>query len=213
MFGVTGLRFRLLSNQASGWSARGRFCLWGVLWIAGHVLGGILIGGALGLAGSACPVSLRRAAMGGLALACVAWGLRQLGWFGFPMPQWRRQVQREWMMKHPWSLVALGYGIQLGCGVSTYIPVCTTYAAMAFALVSGSAAVGSQIMALFGLARCIVPLGAAPYVASPLRSLRFAANLDSYEPWVLRTNGVLLILTGGALLALHLPWPLMGRTP
>jgi hypothetical protein len=199
MFGVTGLRFRTLSNWASRPWLRIRFAVWAGLWVTGHALGGFLIGGVLGWAGST--LSRSGEAVGAvLALGCVALAVRQSGWLRVPLPECRRQVQRGWMMRLPWSVVALGYGLQLGCGVATFITVSTTYAALAFTFLSGSAVRGGIIMGLFGLVRCFPPVVAAPYVASPLESLEFGARVDRYEPWILRANAILLWLTAAVLL-------------
>lgn len=210
MFGVTGLRFRLLADGGGGPSLP-RFFLWSLVWVFGHALGGVVLGAALGWFGSGLEPALQPGAIVLMACTCFGLGMHQFGWLRWPLPQWRRQVRRQWMQELPWNVVALGYGVQLGCGVGTYIPVATTYAALSFALLSGSPPAGAMTMGLFGVARSLAPVAVAPYIASPLRSLRFAAAVDRYEPWVFRVNGCLLLLAAAALTLIRLrpggsPW-------
>lgn len=207
MFGVAGLRYRLLMNEASRWSIPARFVAWSLVWIVGHGLGGAVVGGALGRAGSFAFVSHESMALVLLGVSCVVLGFHQVGWIHLRTPHLARQVQRDWMTRLPWSAVALGYGVQLGCGIMTHVTVASTYAALAFAMLSGSASRGAVIMATFGVARSLAPVLAAPHIASPIDSLRFGVKADAYEPWVLRANVTLLLVVGALLCALYVGAP------
>src|SRR5262245_50405091 len=132
MFGVSGLRSRQLQVQYQGTGKRHwpwlRYGVWALIWVAGHVAGGALLGAALGWLGSKVlpkpwPAGLVVLSVGSLVLA-----LHQLQVLRLPLPQLHRQVSRLWLLQLPWNLVALGYGLQLGCGVATRIKVATTYA-------------------------------------------------------------------------------------
>src|SRR5205823_6188804 len=115
-------------------------------WVAGHAAGGVACGAVLGLAGAALPAGAASQGFALLAIACFAWSLRQFQLLDFPMPQWRRQVTREWMLRLPWDVVALGYGFQLGSAVATRITVSTTYAVLGSALFTGSPIEGACLV-------------------------------------------------------------------
>src|SRR3954471_7191574 len=150
MFGVSGLRiFQLTVASGQGWRplVRLHYLSWTCCWLAGHVAGGMLIGGLLGTLGA------RRwagaAGLGLLGLACLAGAVRELALVRVALPCWQRQVNRGWMWRLPWDLVALGYGLQLGSGVVTRIKLATTYAALGTACLSGSPVRGGLIMGVF----------------------------------------------------------------
>jgi hypothetical protein len=173
--------------------------VWALLWVVGHVAGGAVLGAALGWAGALLSAGGQAIALALLGAGCLAGGLHQLGVIRLPMPQVPRQVPRHWLGRLPWSVVALGYGVQLGCGAATRIKVATTYAAFGFALLSGSAAAGALLLGLFGLARSLLPVVLGPGMASPTRSLGFAVDFDAHEKWVGKLNGVALLLTAALL--------------
>ena len=199
MFGVAGLRARGLFAQRG--AVRLHFAVWSALLVIGHVAGGALAGGVMGWAGASLSPAVRRLTCFIFLGACLAWSLPHLSLWRYEMPQWRRQVQRYWMQHLPWSLVAIGYGLQLGCGFATYITVNTIYAAFGLALLSGSATAGATVMSAFALARSALPVVTGLRLASPESSLKFAATFDRFEPVVLRLNGVALILTAVLLAA------------
>src|SRR5262245_1278491 len=126
MFGVTGLHAQQLfsSQEAAGKMLRARFRYgaWALLWIGVHAAGGGTLGALLGWFGSVLPSKGQAAGLLVLSVGCLGWGLHHLGVCRLPMPQIPRQVARPWMVSLPWSLVALGYGTQLGCGIATRVP-------------------------------------------------------------------------------------------
>ncbi len=210
MFGVSGLRaWQLQTAAGQSWSAGARlhYLLWTGFWVVGHLAGGAVVGALLGALGGMLGLPGAPLALIGLSLACLAWALRELGWLRLPMPSWPRQVNRFWMGRLPWNVVALGYGFQLGCGVMTRIKVATTYAVLACALLSGSVLWGAVILATFGLARALLPGLLGPWVASPMASLACSQAIDRQESHVRLLNG-LVLLVAGLLLAAG-SWPLL----
>jgi hypothetical protein len=196
MFGVTGLRYSALIAEShscrAAQRARARYGFWVLNWVIGHILGGALVGGALGWVGA----HIRTSDVGviaGMSIICLAGAARELDVVRLPLPQLRRQVSRVWMQRLPWTIVALGYGIQLGSGLATRINVATTYAVFACATASGSIGVGALFLSLFGIARSILPALLGPYVAAPDRSISFAVWFSSHESRIRRLNGLLLL--------------------
>jgi hypothetical protein len=203
MFGVSGLRYLLLA-RANGPPAppRGagvRYGAWALAWVAGHVAGGAALGAALGWAGSGLSPGGRLAGLGMLGLGCLAGAMHQFGVVRLPLPQLPRQVPRGWMGRLPWDVVAVGYGLQLGCGVATRIKVATTYAVLGCCFLSGSAAAGGLVLGLFGAARAALPVAVGPRVADPAASLAFTLAFDAYEGAVRRLNGAALLAAAAAL--------------
>jgi hypothetical protein len=195
MFGVSGLRAEPLQLPGAGARLRARagYALWAFLWVLGHVAGGALLGAALGWAGGGLPARALALRPAILSAGCLVWGLHQLGVVTVPMPEIPRQVSRAWILRLPWGLLALGYGAQLGCGVATRIPVATTYAVLACALLSGDPAAGAAILGLFGAARAAPPAAVGPRLRSRGHALGFALALDRYEGRVHRVNGLALL--------------------
>lgn len=194
MFGVSGLRALQLSERSGGRSsplAVARYLSWTGSWLVGHVLGGALVGGLLG--SLAAPRRLGDAGLAGLAVLCLAGAIRELRLGRSPLPCWQRQVNRAWMWRLPWHVVALGYGLQLGSGVATRIKIATTFAALGCALLSGSAVHGALIMGAFGLVRALPPAALGPVLDSPDASRRFSGLIDRHESRVRRLNGLALL--------------------
>lgn len=197
MFGVSGLRYRLLLPPGSAGGASRRaaigYGLWSLCWVTGHVAGGGLLGAALGWLGAGLSPGGRLVGVAVLSAGCLAGGLHQLGLIRLPMPQLHRQVPRTWTLRIPWGLVALGYGLQLGCGVATRIRVATTYVVLGCALLSGSAAAGALILGAFGAARSLLPVALGPRFACPRGALSFTLKFDTHEGRVGTLNGAALL--------------------
>lgn len=196
MFGVTGMEYERLSHKKQNKFILNPYLgygIWSVFWLTGHILGGAAIGMILGGIGSFFPFWLQSIGVVILALNCLVWALHQLQFIRLPMPQIYRQVAQTWMRWMPFNFVALGYGLQLGCGVATRIKITTTYALFFSALLSGSIIWGGLIMAAFGLVRGILPLCVGPFVASPQKSFAMALAFDRYENYVGKLNGFVLL--------------------
>jgi hypothetical protein len=168
--------------------------IWSMLWVVAHVAGGLFLGAGLGAMGMLLPTRYQAAGVALLSILCLLWALRELQLIKLPMPQWQRQVQQHWLGRLPWNLLAVGFGVQLGCAVATRIKTAITYAALCAALLVGSPIRGAIIMGTFGLARALPALIAGPLVASPERSMRCAVHLDRYSTIVARAMAGILML-------------------
>ena len=138
---------------------RGRNRRWGVTvtaYLAGSVIGGLLIDGALGALGRLVTkvTGWSGASRLGLLAAVVAIGLLlDLRVAGLRLPTVHRQVNEDWMVRYRGWVYGLGFGLQLGTGVVTVVTTSAVYATLAAALLSGSAAAGALIGGVFGLIR------------------------------------------------------------
>lgn len=198
MFGVAGQRASLLTpggaRLRSSASALGSYAVWAACWIAGHICGGVLLGAAAGWMGAGLAMRNQVAALTLLSAACVAAALHQFNVIRLPLPELPRQVQRLWIIKYPWNLLAIGFGLQLGCAVATRVKVATTHVVLGCALLSGSAVAGGLILGSFGAARSVLPILIGPRVARPEKSLSTALAFDAYEGLVGKLNGAFLLM-------------------
>jgi len=107
--------------------------------IAGSLVGGALLGGLMAvlaqgvhLAGLSGPVTASVA----LAGVLVAIG-SDLGLGGHRLPVHRRQVNERWLDHYrPWVYGA-GFGVQIGCGLATYITTAAVYLTVWLAALCG----------------------------------------------------------------------------
>jgi hypothetical protein len=203
MFGVTGQRvFNLRGDNVSGWSFVRSYLLSSVAWAGGHVAGGLAVGAALGWLGARLPLTETVLPLILLVTACLLGALHELRFIRLPMPQIPRQVPRSWLVRHPWNLAAIGFGMQLGSAVATRITNASTYVALGCALFSGSPLSGALILAAFGAVRSVPPLIFGPASASPTQALNFAVVFNRYAPVVAKQSGLALGLCGLVLAAL-----------
>ena len=117
---------------------------------------GLLLGGVLGLAGSAALPSSRVGSTPRLAILAavlLAGALVESGTLGRPLPTTHRQVSEEWLHRYRGWVYGAGFGFQLGLGVATIVSTPAVYATFLTALVSGSAGAGAAVGAAFGLLR------------------------------------------------------------
>jgi hypothetical protein len=180
---------------------RGRQAHWSIT-VSAFLLGatgaGAVAGALAGAAGAyVLPRSLGAATrLGVLAvavLAAIALDLRSR-----PVPGPRRQVDERWLDEFRGWVYGLGYGAQLGVGVTTIVTSAATYAALLAAAVSGSAARGAVIVGCYGAVRGLTPLGAVG-VRSPHQLLGLHRWLARWrEP---AARGAVLVLAAIALAA------------
>ena len=144
---------------------RGRGHRWGpsvLLFVLASTLGGLTTGAVLGLLGEAVHVPV---VVG--ALACAVAVVLDLT----RVPSYRRQVEREWLVRYRMWVYSTGFGWQLGTGVVTIVTSASTYAWLVLLVVAGlpGALVGG---AVFGLVRAL-PLLLARRAVTPeaLRAL------------------------------------------
>jgi cytochrome c biogenesis protein CcdA len=140
---------------------RGRNSRWGLTvtaFILGSTLAGAGLGAGLGAAGSlvGASVNWRLAVLAGAAVAALA---LDLGPARVPGPM--RQVNERWLDEFRGWVYGLGFGLQLGLGVTTIVTSAATYVALVAACLAGDPWRGAIIAGVFGLARGVTLLGGA----------------------------------------------------
>jgi hypothetical protein len=159
---------------------RGRQSRWAVT-VTAFVIGGVAGGAAIGaLAGEAggliLPASVsagaRLAALAAIALLAIAVDTR-----AGRVPGPRRQVNEHWLHRYRGWVYGLGFGAQLGFGLTTVVSSAATYVALAAAFLTRSPADGALIAGCFGLVRGLTPLAAAR-IDRPERLVAFHAGFD-----------------------------------
>ena len=158
---------------------RGRQSTWGVtvaaflLGAAGAGAGAGALAGAVGLLAVPASVGMdARLAVVAVA-ALIAGGIDARA---DPAPGPRRQVNEEWLRRYRGWVYGLGFGAQLGIGVSTVVSSAATYVALIAALMTRNPASGALIVGCFGAVRGLTPLAAAR-VDRPERLVAFHAHL------------------------------------
>ncbi len=151
--------------------------------MAAFVLGAIVAGAALGAGLGAIGSILLGGVAGGarmavLAIALVAAIAVDLRAGSAPGP--RRQVDERWLDEFRGWVYGLGYGAQLGLGVSTVVSSAATYVALLAALLCAGAGAGAVILGLYGAIRGLTPLLAAR-VRSPDQLLHFHARFIAVQ--------------------------------
>jgi sulfite exporter TauE/SafE len=143
---------------------RGRHSRWGVT-VTAFLLGATIASAGLGaLAGAlgalAVPDSVdlgaRLAALAGVGLLAAAFDAR-----GDRVPGPRRQVNEDWLVTFRGWVYGLGYGVQLGLGITTVISSAALYVALIAAVATGDPARGALVLACFGAVRGAILLGTA----------------------------------------------------
>jgi|SRR5579872_4129116 len=143
---------------------RGRGSIWAVT-VAAFALGataaGAVAGAVAGLLGSlAVPAGVgahgRLAALAAaLAVAAALDGLRRS-----PLGP-RRQVNERWLDEFRGWVYGVGFGAQLGLGLTTVVTSAATYAALLAAILTRDPLAGAAVVGSFGLVRGLSPLAAA----------------------------------------------------
>src|ERR1700674_244197 len=112
---------------------RARRTRWGrtVVWYAlGSTAGGLTVGAACGVIGSALRALVPPSAdvVGFVVLASCAVGLiLDLGVAGLHVPSRRRQVNEDWLGHYRGWVYGSGFGFQLGTGVATTVTTTAVY--------------------------------------------------------------------------------------
>lgn len=165
--------------------SRGR--RWGLTaswFVLGAVLGGATLGllavlGALGLGalGLSTSTVLGLAAAAALVAAAMDLGI------GTEMPHHRRQVDEVWLDQYRSWVYGLGFGWQIGTGLSTYIMTAAVYLTVVLAALTGSPWLAMGIAVLFGLVRGLaIFLGVR--LVEPVRLMHFHERFDALGPVV-----------------------------
>jgi len=181
---------------------RGRHSHW-ALTIAAFAIGAlaaaVAAGALLGLAGSLV-LSGAVSSRGRLALL-VAAALVALALDARPraVPGPRRQVNERWLDEYRGWVYGLGFGAQLGVGVSTIVTSAATYVGLLAAFLAGDPLRGALIMACYGAVRGLTPLASAR-VRTPDGLVLLLGRLDRGRGAAARvTTGSLAVVAALAL--------------
>jgi hypothetical protein len=173
---------------------RGRSSKWPVT-VAFFIAGSVLSAAALGaLAGALGGLTWPRGFGAGhlrfatLALALAAGVVIDLGVGGLRVPSIRRQVNEDWLLEYRGWVYGLGFGVQLGVGVSTIVTTTAVYGTIVAAWITGDPVLGAVVAGSFGLVR-----GASLLAGARVTS---TARLVALHTWIgawrgrVRTIGV-----------------------
>ena len=146
---------------------RGRSSRWHVT-VAFHLAGSTLAGAALGAVAGELGALTWPAGSGSThaRLAVVAAALAvsiliDLGVGGVPIPSVRRQVNERWLDEYRGWVYGLGFGAQLGLGVTTIVTTSAVYVTLVAAWITGGPATGALVAGAFGFARGMSVLAGA----------------------------------------------------
>jgi hypothetical protein len=185
-----------------------RFASTAAWFVVGAVLGGLTLGAgaavvALVVHAAGLAVSAALAVAGGAALVTAASDLRT---FGVALPSHPRQVNERWLDQYRSWVYGVGFGWQIGVGLSTYIMTAAVYLVIVLGALTASPFAALAIGGLFGLVRGLAILLASG-ITSParLRSFhrRFATGAEPVRRTViglqLAVAVVAVVAVGGAL--------------
>jgi hypothetical protein len=156
----------LTSISPLGERARGnRFWLTAAAYAVGSLLGGVVVGVALGALGDVLALDdveapVRAATV--VAAAVVGVVLDATG----RLPSLRRQVDERWLATYRGWVYGLGFGLQLGMAVTTIVTASVTYVFLLATFLTASPTAGALAGATFGVARAL-PLLATARVRTP----------------------------------------------
>ncbi len=148
--------------------------------IVGGLVGGCVLGAsgavlALGIRAWGPPETVALALVAAAALIAFA---SDLELFGFRLPIHHRQVNERWLDQFRAWVYGIGFGFQIGMGLSTYIMTAALYLLLVVAALSQNVALAVTLGAVFGLVRGLaVLLGRTITSPETLRSFhrRFSA--------------------------------------
>jgi cytochrome c biogenesis protein CcdA len=178
-----------------------------VLWIhtGGYLAGSVIIGSLLGLLGfllpwHRLPVVPNVGLLVPIGTISLVYAAHELGLIKVPTPQSRWQVPQRWRTQlHP-KVTALSYGLGLGSGFATAIPVTTFYVVVAWTLIVGNPLLGALGLAAFGLGRALPLLWMAWLFRISDDAFRLARVMSRWQPVMHFMNGLALSSAGSGLL-------------
>jgi hypothetical protein len=163
----------------------------------GATLAGAAAGALVGALGSLVPIGSNARLAAGVGALGVALTIDALA---RAVPGPRRQVNERWLDEFRGWVYGVGYGVQLGLGLTTVVSSAATYAAFACAFVSGPGG-GAIVVACYGALRGLTPLAAAR-VDTPARLIAMHRGLERWRGPVRRGAIAVLALTCVAAVAL-----------
>jgi sulfite exporter TauE/SafE len=157
-WGITVTAFLLAATVASA-----------ALGAVAGALGAVIVPGSVGL-------GARLGALAAVALLAVALDAR-----GERVPGPRRQVNEDWLRAFRGWVYGVGYGAQLGFGLTTVVSSAALYVAVIAALATRRPALGALVLGCFGAARGLTLLGGA--------GVRRPEQLIALHAWLGRWRG------------------------
>jgi hypothetical protein len=174
---------------------------------AGSILGGALTGGLLAALRYGIGSLLPDRDMGSLdyftvGTASLVLSANELGLIKVRLPQSHWQVPRRWSLVLSPHIASLLYGMVLGTGLATAIPIVTFYVAAAWAVLLVGPLTAVLIIAAFGVGRALPLIVMAAVVRTSEEERRLSRGLHRWQPAVHVLNGLTLAATGAWLLTL-----------
>src|SRR4051794_5814596 len=161
---------------------RARGSRWGLtvaFFVFGSVAAGAAVGALLGLVGSLMLDSVGADLRLGMLACALAIGLLMDVRGRLPSP--RRQVNEDWLREYRGWVYGLGFGGQLGAGVTTIVTTSLVYVALLAAFLSAGPVAGAAIAGIGGAARGLSLLPGAR-VREPSDLVRWHAAFGSWRP-------------------------------
>lgn len=183
---------------------RGRNATWAITvtaFVIGATAAGVALGAVLGAIGSVVLPGTVSTQTRLVVLAAAVASAIALDAIPRAVPGPHRQVNEHWLDEYRGWVYGLGFGAQLGVGVTTVVSSAGTYAAMAAALLTGRPAAGAAIVGCFGAIRGLTLLAGAG-VRTPPQLLAMHRTMSRWE-WRARWGGVGVL---AALIGVALVW-------
>ena len=178
-----------------------------VLWLymAGCLLGGVGLGVLLGIFGGAIPwqsLPVHRTVAVLIVTGAVGliYSVRELNLADIPAPQSRWQVPQSWFYLFPLKLSILFYGLGLGFGLATRIPISTFYVVVLWAMLTGNPLISAFGMATFGFGRALPLLWMGRLPGKNEEHFHLTEALFCWKPAVQLVNGLTLAVVGSCLM-------------
>ncbi|HEY4377295.1 MAG TPA: hypothetical protein VGM93_09050, partial [Acidimicrobiales bacterium] len=164
---------------------RGRGHRYGITaawFVVGAVIGGATLGGfAAALAAAIHAFGWAPStALGAAAVLAALAGWSDLGFLGRSAPFFKRQVDDAWLSRYRSWVYGIGFGWQIGAGLTTYIMTAAVFLTVALAALSGSPTAAFGIAVLFGLARGLAVLLSAR-LTTPASMMALHGRLEALE--------------------------------
>lgn len=183
-----------------GERARGELPMTIGIHVTAYLVGAIIAGAALGALGSLwVSPGLSAAVLGGIACLALGYAMHELRLVRMPTPEIGRQVRAAWRMTIPPRILAFAYGLELGTGLTTFVPSTAFYVVVLWVVVRGSAIEGATIFSLYAVGRATPFLIMAARTTTALENSAALARLRRWSAAMRLANGYLLALAGGAI--------------
>jgi len=163
---------------------RGRQSTWGVTmtaFVIGATAAGAVFGAILGAVGAALlgDAVSGQPRLAAFALVACAGVVLELLPRRIPGP--RRQVNEHWLDEFRGWVYGVGFGAQLGLGITTIVTSAATYVTLLAAVLTGDPARGALVVGIYGAVRGITPLVSA--------RVRRPDQLFAMHRWIERRRG------------------------